>query len=1019
MKRLLTNAVIFASGLMVSSQLLALGLGELTLESSLSQPLKAEIQLVDTRGLTQWDVKPSLANQEDFDRAGVERVFFLTKIDFSVEGDRIVLSTTEAINEPFLNFLVELNWPSGRVLREYTVLLDPPTYDEANYEPLVVTPESEVSEEELEVATPEEPALVNKWDEPAKEGTYKVQPNDTLWAIALDSRPSTEITPQQMMLAIQESNPQAFIDGNINRLKSHHVLRIPDEQKVRSIGMAAAVAEVNRQNQALAGTTSAQYDATGRTGSMSGEQTNKSGGEVRLLTANDEDAAEASTSGDVEDGSDLSRQALENDLAIALENVDKTQRNNEELTERLSSLEQQIETLQRLISLKDDELAELQAGGVAASDDELEQPVSEETGETDFNFEDEESALNEESLAEETQAEEAQAGDDNAIAAAEQADADAEAKEQERRERLDAIMAEQAQQEEQKKLPLLDQLLENPLIPAGAAVALLLIVLLVARLLKKPKATDDNNNDDDPDDDSMLRDIELSEGSLDDFNFAEDDQDLQSLDQFDAEEDLSPTQQEPSDGSAQTEDVITESDIYIAFGNFDRATQILKDAIDKEPQRSDLHLKLLEVFVETDDAKQFANTEAQILSLGDNEAISEAANMRQRLSAPIEPAAGAAPAQTPAPAPEETAMPAEEIDTSFDFSDSFATDDLSTNDLSTNETQPEADSGELNLDLSEEFDEGLDFADALDFDDKDAEVVDFNSKEEDIPTLDLEEGPAESAPEDTSTEDLSNDLEFSFDEPADLSSAESNTESSPELDIESMNSNLEEEATAEDDNSLDFDMDFDTDLKPADSTETPSSNENDVEPLEFDMSGGSDDIEGLDGLEDILDSKEGSSDDSNDLSFDLDNVAESDSSAEESLDLDLSDFDTGSSDSELPDFSDDELSFDLGGDTDDTADVEIPEPESAPELTPEPEAATESAPEPSASNEIDLDELAASENEFDFLAGTDECATKLDLAQAYIDMEDGEGAKELLQEVMDEGSDQQKSQARELLANLA
>lgn len=184
MKRLLTNAVIFAGGLMVSSQLLALGLGELTLESALSQPLKAEIELVDTRGLTGWELKPSLANQEDFDRAGVERVFFLTKIDFKVEGDRIVLSTREPINEPFLNFLIELNWPAGRVLREYTVLLDPPTYEETNFQPLVVTPEVETTETQLVVATPEEPVLVNQWSEPAESGTYKVQPNDTLWAIA-------------------------------------------------------------------------------------------------------------------------------------------------------------------------------------------------------------------------------------------------------------------------------------------------------------------------------------------------------------------------------------------------------------------------------------------------------------------------------------------------------------------------------------------------------------------------------------------------------------------------------------------------------------------------------------------------------------------------------------------------------------------------------------------------------------------------------------------------------------------
>ena len=69
--------------------------------------------------------------------------------------------------------------------------------------------------------------------------------------------------------------------------------------------------------------------------------------------------------------------------------------------------------------------------------------------------------------------------------------------------------------------------------------------------------------------------------------------------------------------------------------------------------------------------------------------------------------------------------------------------------------------------------------------------------------------------------------------------------------------------------------------------------------------------------------------------------------------------------------------------------------------------------------DIDLDKLAAAEDEFDFLAGTDECATKLDLARAYIDMEDMDGARELLQEVLQEGSDQQKQDARSLMDNMS
>ena len=951
MKRLLTNAVIFAGGLMVSSQLLALGLGELKLESALSQPLKAEIELVDAKNLTKWEIKPNLATQKDFDLAGVERVFFLTKIEFKVEGDRIVLSTREPINEPFLNFLIELNWPSGRVLREYTVLLDPPTYDEQNFQPLVVSPEMQVVEEELVVATPEQPVLVNRWSEPATTGTYKVQPSDTLWAIALENRPSSDITPQQMMLAIQQENPQAFINGNINRLKSHHVLRIPDEQQIRSIGVASAVAEVSRQNRALS-TATAQYDATGRAGDTATQQPSQSGGEVRLIAAKTADAKAAGAAGEVGEGAGVSRQALENDLAIALENADKSQRDNEELSERLVSLEEQINTLQRLISLKDDQLAGLQAGNaVVAVPTEVEQPAevaveTEATNEQDFNFAE---------AQDESAVEDQQEAAYSAALAAEQAAAE----EKDRLEKQAALQAEKAQLEEKS---IVDKLIENPLIPAAGAAVLLLIILLSLRALKKSKAkavvTEDHATDE-----VMLRDIELNEGSLDDFDFSEND-DNQSFEQEDGDESGATEQASSEDAAvvAQTEDVLTESDIYIAFGNFDQAAQLLKGAILSEPQRSELYLKLLEVFVETDDAAQFAEVEAQLANIDDASASAEAEQLRQRLSAPIAP--------------------------SFDQADGLDNADFNEADFAESELPATAFDIEegLDVDFSGEFDEGLDFADALEMD---AKPASDNSETDAVPTLDLEED----IQLDKATQD-SNDIDFNFGDDAELEI--------PELEVE------ESELTEQNENSLDFDM--------------GSKDQDQVETLEFNAS--EEELEGIDSFEDILDSKETSLEESTELSFDTEDLNVDEVNVEEESELDL------------PDFSDDELDFDLGGSTPaapvvdeaeetieleevELEEVELEEAEIELEVAEQVKPAAESSKKIASSDEIDLDELAASDNEFDFLAGTDECATKLDLARAYIDMEDIFGARELLQEVADEGSDLQKSEARELLANLA
>ncbi|MCR8932488.1 MULTISPECIES: FimV/HubP family polar landmark protein [unclassified Pseudomonas] len=109
---------------------MALGLGDITVHSALNQPLKADITLVDVGGLTQNDLAVNLATPDEFAQAGVERVFFLNDLKFIpiLHGQRQMIRVTSSkpVNEPFLNFLVQLNQPNGRLLREYTVLIDPP-----------------------------------------------------------------------------------------------------------------------------------------------------------------------------------------------------------------------------------------------------------------------------------------------------------------------------------------------------------------------------------------------------------------------------------------------------------------------------------------------------------------------------------------------------------------------------------------------------------------------------------------------------------------------------------------------------------------------------------------------------------------------------------------------------------------------------------------------------------------------------------------------------------------------------
>ena len=117
----------------------ALGLGEIELKSALNQRFEAEIILSNVGDLEQGEIIPNLATQQDFDRVGVNRDYHLTDLRFNArvreDGAHIVhITSSKVIIEPFLNFIVEVIWPTGRILREYIVLLDPPVFSSEGIE---------------------------------------------------------------------------------------------------------------------------------------------------------------------------------------------------------------------------------------------------------------------------------------------------------------------------------------------------------------------------------------------------------------------------------------------------------------------------------------------------------------------------------------------------------------------------------------------------------------------------------------------------------------------------------------------------------------------------------------------------------------------------------------------------------------------------------------------------------------------------------------------------------------------
>ncbi|WP_347506073.1 FimV/HubP family polar landmark protein [Pseudomonas anguilliseptica] len=222
-----------SSSALYSGLVPALGLGEITLHSALSQPLDAEIELFDVGDLTAEDMRVRLAPAEVFSRSGVDRLYFFNDLRFTplLRGGKSVIRvvSTQPVREPYLNFIVEVVRPNGQLYREYTVLLDPPSSaayrslaaPAASSAPAVVTPAPRVT-----TAAPVRPVVMPV----AQQGNrYSVVSGDSLWKIATRLADDTgQVAAQALMNDIHALNPQAFINGDINRLRAGAQLLLPD-----------------------------------------------------------------------------------------------------------------------------------------------------------------------------------------------------------------------------------------------------------------------------------------------------------------------------------------------------------------------------------------------------------------------------------------------------------------------------------------------------------------------------------------------------------------------------------------------------------------------------------------------------------------------------------------------------------------------------------------------------------------------------------------------------------------------
>ncbi len=603
----------------------ALGLGEIRPNSALNQRFNAEIDLLSVSQEEVQDLRISLASDDAFEKAGIERLFLLSGLKFkpmmTATGKPIVQVTSEdPIREPFLNFLLEVNWPKGRLVREYTVLLDPPVTINRAPEPVSsprvrTAPARQVTRAPAR-QTQSAPAYV-----PAGGREYgPVRPNDNLWTIAKGMQQQNE-SVEQVMMALQRYNPDAFINNNVNNLKVGKVLRLPEGADVTSLSRTQARNEFMAQTQAWK---SGKPVASGTAPESSATEKASTKDRLKLVSPKP-DAGEAMSREGKADDAEMGR--LQQEILLVRESNESALQENDALRNRVSELEKQIEDIQRLVTLKSDELADMQAAQQIASDKIEEAQTAEPVvapEETAPQAEQEQEQEQEQEVTS-TPAEEAPVvpvPEGTVIEETNIEEVIAETQTQEQVEEAPAAEQPQVAQTPPEQAPVA----EAPAKPApvttapanfpekkvsyfgglggsatkmgiigGVAALLLGLLWMLMRRRKEAEAEFAESILVSPDSEVV------ASGKVDTDSLNE------PTDETSFMSDFSPSDIDALQDETGEVDPLSEADVYIAYGRYQQAEELIKQAIEKFPEREELKHKLLEIYFSAKKGGEFTS----------------------------------------------------------------------------------------------------------------------------------------------------------------------------------------------------------------------------------------------------------------------------------------------------------------------------------------------------------------------------------------------------------------------------
>ena len=961
----------------------AAGLGKLNVSSGLGEPLKAEIELLSVTPEELSTLVAAIASEEAYAAQGVTRLAIHNNIQVEVAkgagGAPILkLRTIQPISDPYLDMLIQVDWASGRLQREYTVLLDPPGYKEPveNAAPMAVRPPSVSASSNGTAATGDMTQPAGKKSKKSRKGArvatavpeatqeiktelssdeVTTKSGDTLSGIAKQLQ-TEGVSLDQMLVGLYESNKDAFAGNNMNRLKVGQIIKVPTKDSLAAIDTKDAHQQVrvqsanwNEYRNKLAGT------VTSAPAVADGEQKQASSG--KISTAEDK-AAPAKTgpqdvvklsAGDKAKAGNATKE-FEAKITALQEETTAREKSLKEAQDRAAALEKQIQDMQKLLALKNQTMANAQKNAEAAKAPEVAAPAK---------VAEAPPAAAVPENKEPAKAAEAPKADPAAVPAPAPVEPKAEPKKV-----VSPVVAAPVSPpvEEPSFLESLMNGIDLTILAGIAGVTLLGAGWMYLRNKRRKDL------------DSFERGILTSGGLRANTVFGNTTGNASTSDtSF-----LTDFAQSADGSMIDTNDVdpIAEAEVYMAYGRDAQAEEILKDAISKEPKRYELHLKLLEMYAARKDTSAFeaiagelyttlgaddptwakvaeigaamepenplydvskvttASTEAtQKLDVSDfaNVPVSDESDLDFSLDidSPVEDANSAV---------MQSFAASDDTDKSVSFD--LGSLDETPGESSLNETMPNLSASSSVADNSMDFDMG-------DFDLGTTESTQSNNIEADtmktmdnLPAFDMSPATEGTA---TAFEAPSFDMAPTFDMPATT------------------------EAPAPEAISSDFDMDFNL---PSESVaETAVANEINADEISFDLD------MGLPEESNVAEEQGGS-----EISFDLPKMHET-ADADDTITM-----------TEAPnDFDLSTISLDLT--------------EAADEVPSDPGGHTMSG--------VELTSAAAEMPE------SEDVNIKLDLVAAYIDMDDKEGARELLEEVLKEGGVQQQARAQQLLSSLA